>query len=152
MNAADEWHLPQNAGMAVRAGFPMYGLALKLGSIAAAGSSASFGSGLPPWQSWQERFSDVWASSLMCASFAFAAASNISDCTWQPMHDVFGGGAAYALAAKAIEISSSVTPSGSEGPGRAGGAPSSAFGRVIHATSASSTAVAPAMYSGSADA
>src|SRR5436305_15299443 len=104
MNAADEWHFPQNAGMAVRAGFPTYGFALKLGSIAAAGSSASFGSGLPPWQSWQERFSEVWTSSLKCASFAFAAASHISDCTWQPMHDVFyafvvfGRGAATSLA------------------------------------------------------
>src|SRR5881398_3856781 len=152
MNAADEWHLPQNAGMAVRAGFPTYGFALKLGSIAAIGSSASFGSGLPPWQSWQERLSEVWTSSVKCASFAFAAASNISDCTWQPMHDVFGGGAACALAATKSEVSSSVTPSGSEGPGRPGGAPSSAFARVIHATSASRTAVAPAMYSGSADA
>src|SRR5436309_13981277 len=122
MSAADEWHFPQNVGMAVRAGFPTYGLALKLGSIAAAGSSASFGSGLPPWQSWQERFSEVWTSSLKCASFAFAAASNISDCTWQPMHDVFGGGAAWAVAAKAIEFSRSVTPSGREGPGPAGAA------------------------------
>src|SRR5437763_7958718 len=99
MYAADEWHFPQNAGIAARAGLPTYGFALKFASIAPAGSSASFGSGLPPWQSWQERFSDVCTSSLKCASFAFAAASNISDCTWQPMHDVFGGGAACALLA-----------------------------------------------------
>src|SRR5689334_13743477 len=108
MNAAEEWHLPQNVGMPRRAGLPTYGFGLKLGSIAAAGSSASFGSGLPPWQSWQERLSEVWTSSGTCASFAFAAASNISDCTWQPMHEVFGVAACAFIAKKST--SRTITP------------------------------------------
>src|SRR6266498_2834352 len=100
MNAAEEWHLPQNCGMAVRAGLPTYGFGLKVGSIAD-GSSASFGSGLPPWQSWQESPSEVCTSSLKCASFAFDAASNISELRWQETHDVFGGGAADIVVATA---------------------------------------------------
>src|ERR1044071_6822788 len=107
MYAADEWHFPQNCGIAARAGLPTKGFGLYAGSIDD-GSSASFGSGLPPWQSWHERPSEVGPSSLACASFYFAVASNISDCTWQPTHEVFDGGAALALAAKAMTSSATM--------------------------------------------
>src|ERR1041385_841760 len=147
MNAADEWHFPQNVGMPRRAGLPTYGFSLKFASIAPAGSSASFGSGLPPWQLWQERPSEVWTSSPTCASFFFASASNISDCTWQPMHDVFGGGAACAVSENSRR-SSIITPTATAVPrvvaGVVGGGVASLFGRVIQATTPRRATVASA--------
>src|SRR5436305_4897463 len=104
MYAADEWQRPQNSGMSCRFGAPTYGFGLNFGSIAPPTSSPSFGSGLPPWQSWQESPTVECTSTPKCRTFAFAASSNNSP-PWQWMHDVSrtaglaGGGAAIALIA-----------------------------------------------------
>src|SRR5438046_625197 len=90
MYVAEAWQRPQKSGILVRSGLPTYGLALNAGSMAPAGSSASFGSGLPPWQSWQERPSLACTSSPKCLSFACAAASKMSE-VWQETQDVLAG-------------------------------------------------------------
>src|SRR5450830_592534 len=98
MYAAEEWQRPQNSGIFARSGLPTYGLGLYDESIAETMSSASFGSGLPPWQSWHDSPIFAWTSSAYVFTFAFAVASNMSE-LWQAMQEVLAGGAANAFAA-----------------------------------------------------
>src|SRR6266700_3097096 len=101
-----------------RFGAPMYGLALKLGSMAAIMSALRAGSGLPPWQLWQPRPIRAWTSMGNFFTFSRAFASNISGLPWQFVHDV-GGVAAKAFAAKRIAIAAMRSADVSSARGRA---------------------------------